>query len=278
MAVHDRLVIVGGCDGKRGACYEGVSVYDPVRDMWTSPTLLGSAPPPLHGASRTTSVPIILLVVSLSRSTLGQRAPAAAWCVARHNATHCISQGCTLTHRTTPPYLCACHCPCPLSRNTTTPNSVIPRPSSIAPYMRGMRAGGVRTGAVASVIGAEVLLYGGCRVKGSRRLDSSGAALARAWDGDGPLCTNHAWSLTAHFTGFDAPATCPHNCSGNGLCHRGVCACAPGFAGYGCEHRASCANNCSSHGICVHGPDFEHHPRDLMCGLTVPYHALLDHT
>ena len=43
--VHERLVIIGGCDGKRGTCYPGVHVYDPARDMWTSPTLLGAAQP-----------------------------------------------------------------------------------------------------------------------------------------------------------------------------------------------------------------------------------------
>ena len=64
------------------------------------------------------------------------------------------------------------------------------------------------------------------------------------------------WSLTAHFTSLDAPAPCPRNCSGNGLCHRGICACAPGFAGYGCEVEAQCKSNCSSHGVCVHGQCF----------------------
>lgn len=144
--VHERLVIVGGCDGKRGRCYGGVHVYDPVRDMWTKPTLLGPTPPGVQGA-------------------------------------------------------------------------------------------------VAAVLGGELTLYGGCQVKGSLKPRLGGS----------DLCTSDAWSLSAHFTSLDGPAACPRNCSGNGLCHRGICACAPGYGGYGCEVRASCASNCSSHGVCVHG-------------------------
>ena len=162
--VHGRMVVFGGCDGKRGRCYGEVHVYDPIRDRWTQPSALGrTLPVPTQGAAHV-------------------------------------------------------------------------------------------------VVGSEVLAYGGCSVKGApsaAAIPSSHAPVGgRPWGTGSNLCTDVAWSLTLHFTSLDAPAQCPRNCSGNGLCHRGICACAPGFAGYGCESVATCHSNCSSHGICVHGQCF----------------------
>ena len=112
-----------------------------------------------------------------------------------------------------------------------------------------------RQGAVHVVIGSEMLMYGGCSVKGSAAVGGPAQLAGSSTAGEG-LCTSDVWSMTVHFTSLDAPAVCPRNCSGNGLCHRGVCACAPGFAGYGCELEARCHSNCSSHGLCVHGQCF----------------------
>lgn len=103
-----------------------------------------------------------------------------------------------------------------------------------------------------AVVGSEVLVYGGCSVRGA--VGSIGLVSSRATST--ALCTDEVWSLSAHFTSLDAPSECPRNCSGNGLCHQGICACAPGFAGYGCEVEARCHSNCSSHGLCVHGQCF----------------------
>ena len=52
VVVHERLIIVGGCDGKKGRCYGGVHVYDPVRDLWSQPTLLASSGQPALSKAR----------------------------------------------------------------------------------------------------------------------------------------------------------------------------------------------------------------------------------
>eukprot|EP00392_Amoebophrya_sp_AT5.2_P014371 g14520.t1 len=62
-------------------------------------------------------------------------------------------------------------------------------------------------------------------------------------------------------------ATCPNNCSGNGLCMAGTCSCSPGFFGAACEKEECedlammgpncdlprCPNDCSAKGACMNG-------------------------
>ena len=49
-------------------------------------------------------------------------------------------------------------------------------------------------------------------------------------------------------------AQCPYNCSApeRGVCKNGVCDCAAGYTGIGCE-REVCPSNCSLNGICDQG-------------------------
>ena len=44
-------------------------------------------------------------------------------------------------------------------------------------------------------------------------------------------------------------AACPADCSGNGKCNDGVCACKKGFEGAACLD-ASCPENCNGQGVC----------------------------
>ena len=95
-------------------------------------------------------------------------------------------------------------------------------------------AAAARHGSVAVARGAQMMLYGGCDL-GSRH------------------CSNELHEISCHF-GAAAPGGCYRDCSGKGLCVRGLCACAPGWGGSGCDELLlTCANNCSSHGLCVHG-------------------------
>jgi hypothetical protein len=53
---------------------------------------------------------------------------------------------------------------------------------------------------------------------------------------------------------FSSVGGCYLNCSGRGACSDGVCQCAAGFTGTGCEvDQALCANNCSNAGTCISG-------------------------
>ncbi|CAI5686339.1 unnamed protein product [Oreochromis niloticus] len=60
----------------------------------------------------------------------------------------------------------------------------------------------------------------------------------------------------ACFPGFTGPdcsqSNCPGDCSNNGKCVNGQCVCDPGFTGPDCSLKA-CPDNCNNHGRCVKG-------------------------
>ncbi|XP_025757807.1 tenascin isoform X2 [Oreochromis niloticus] len=60
----------------------------------------------------------------------------------------------------------------------------------------------------------------------------------------------------ACFPGFTGPdcnqSNCPGDCSNNGKCVNGQCVCDPGFTGPDCSLKA-CPDNCNNHGRCVNG-------------------------
>ena len=69
------------------------------------------------------------------------------------------------------------------------------------------------------------------------------------------------WALAAHAVPFlpetlratsYAPAACPNDCSGGGVCDNGVCVCFEGRVGLDCSH-AGCPNGCRDRGACVGG-------------------------
>ncbi|GLD59521.1 tenascin-like protein [Lates japonicus] len=60
----------------------------------------------------------------------------------------------------------------------------------------------------------------------------------------------------ACFLGFSGPdcskSNCPGNCNDNGRCVNGQCVCDPGFTGPDCSQRG-CPDNCNNRGRCVNG-------------------------
>lgn len=76
------------------------------------------------------------------------------------------------------------------------------------------------------------------------------------------VCNNGVCACSAGFSGDDCSVErCPGNCNNQGLCRFGKCFCAPGFLGDSCEKQLDCfrapdGKVCGGHGLCMYGKCF----------------------
>jgi tenascin len=98
--------------------------------------------------------------------------------------------------------------------------------------------------------------HGACRYRGGRPPPGLSHSAALALGYSGGLASRHC-VCDALWTGEDCCTPrlhehCPHDCSGNGECVNGVCACARGWGGLGCDalETGTCPHDCSGHGEC----------------------------